>query len=287
MVGEVIMMKGIGGAEARTHDQLREHYEVEKRLADQLRSATREERRFLYSSVYDELFRSIPHHPQLTRKEDAGSRDRTVASQVRLLKRYLGPASTFMELGPGDCRLSLAVSNLVRKVYAIDVSSEITRHSSFPKNFSLILSDGSSISLPADSVDVAYSYQLMEHLHPDDALAQLKNIFKVLVRGGVYICVTPNRLNGPHDISRFFDEVATGFHLREYTNAELAALFRQIGFSEVKALLGFKGYNLRIPTLPVIAIEWLIERLGKTIAKRLACWLPIRVLIGVKLVARK
>src|SRR3989337_932408 len=129
MVAKVITMKGTGGAEARTHDQLREHYEVEKRLADQLRSATREERRFLYSSVYDELFRSIPHHPQLTRKVDAGSRDQAVASQVRLLKRYLGPASTFMELGPGDCRLSLAVSNLVRKVHAVDGSSEITRHS--------------------------------------------------------------------------------------------------------------------------------------------------------------
>ena len=62
----------------------------------------------------------------------------------------------------------------------------------------------------------------MEHLHPDDALEQLQNIYSALVPGGIYLCITPNRLSGPQDVSRDFDMVATGFHLKEYTISELS-----------------------------------------------------------------
>jgi hypothetical protein len=64
---------------------------------------------------------------------------------------------------------------------------------------------------------VAYSYQLMEHLHPGDALEQLVNIYQALKRDSVYCCVTPNRISGPHDISVYFDTVAQGLHLKEYS----------------------------------------------------------------------
>ena len=54
--------------ENRTPEQLHKDYLVERELADRLRRATRSERQQLYSTVYDELFRQIPDHPQLTRK---------------------------------------------------------------------------------------------------------------------------------------------------------------------------------------------------------------------------
>ena len=54
-------------------------------------------------------------------------------------------------------------------VYAVEVSEEITGNLAFPRNVRLLLSDGTSIPVPDASVAVAYSNQLMEHLHPDDA----------------------------------------------------------------------------------------------------------------------
>ena len=83
----------------------------------------------------------------------------------------------------------------------------------------VVLSDGVSVEVPAASVTLAYSNQLMEHLHPDDALVQLRNIVRALAPGGLYVR-HPNRLTGPHDISMYFDRVATGFHLKEYTATE-------------------------------------------------------------------
>ena len=38
-----------------THEQIVEHYQLEKKLADRLRSASKKERLHLYSEVYNEL----------------------------------------------------------------------------------------------------------------------------------------------------------------------------------------------------------------------------------------
>ena len=60
-------------------------------------------------------------------------------------------------------------------------NSEISRNQDRPANASLVLSDGSSVPVLPDSVDGAYSRQLMEHLHPDDAMDQLANLPRALL----------------------------------------------------------------------------------------------------------
>lgn len=136
-----------------------------------------------------------------------------------LLKYFLKPESIFLEIGPRECALSFEVSRHVRKVYAIDVSEEIIKAMRIlPQNFELIISDGTSIPVPENRITIAYSDQHMERLHPDDAFVQLQNIHDALTRGCVCLCITPNRLTSPHDISLYFDKVATGFHLKEYTH---------------------------------------------------------------------
>ena len=52
----------------RTDADIESHYRVEVELAGRLRAAPRAERLGLYGAVYDELFRRVPTHPQLTRK---------------------------------------------------------------------------------------------------------------------------------------------------------------------------------------------------------------------------
>src|SRR5206468_11929257 len=126
----------------------------------------------------------------------------------------------------------------VKHVYAVDVSSEITKNSSCPKNFTLILSDGCHVPLPDNSVDIVYSNQLIEHLHPEDTFEQTQHVYRILKAGGIYICGTPNSLSGPYDVSRDFDSIATGFHLKEYMNSELDRLFRSVGFSQIRNCVG-------------------------------------------------
>jgi SAM-dependent methyltransferase len=265
---------------------LRQHYEVERELAVRLRSATREQRRSLYGSLYNELYQRVPHHPQLRRKSSPELTRKALAAQLRILGPYLRPETTVLEIGPGDCSLSLAIAERVRQVYGLDVSEEITQQLSLPSNFKLILSDGTSVPLPPDSVDVAYSNQLMEHLHPDDAFEQLEGIWRALRPGGVYICITPNRLNGPHDISQHFDTVATGFHLKEYTVGELSRLFRKVGFRRVQALLGRRGACIPAPIAPVLAGEAFLAFLPATYRLLLGRTLG-RAFLGIRLLGTK
>lgn len=271
----------------RTPEEIREHYEIEKKLAQRLLSSTSEERQTLYTSLYNELFRRVRSHPQLTIKSSQEESARRVAYELRHLDCFLKKDTTFLEVGPGDCALSFEVTNRVRTVYAVDVSDEITKNLSHPPNFRLILSDGASIPVPVGTVDVAYSNQLMEHLHPDDARKQLHNIYESLAPGGIYICVTPNRLNGPHDVSMYFDTVATGFHLKEYTVEELSHLFQTAGFSKVRTFVLLKKIRIFIPLFLVKFCEKILSVLPYSLRKSLAsCW-PVAKLLGMRLVGTK
>ena len=265
----------------RTYDQVRQHYEIEKELANRLRSASKEQRRHLYTDLYNELFIRVPHHPQHARKASPVETATVVGFQKRFIERFLTADSMFMEIGPGDCSVSKEISKLAKKVYAVDVSSEITKNPELPSNFNLIISDGTSVDVDGGSIDVVYSNQLMEHLHPDDAIDQLKNIYKALCRGGVYICITPNRLTGPHDVSKYFqDEVATGFHLKEYTTNEMNKMCMEVGFAEFRVYIPIKGDFFRVPLFVVALNEKMLELLPYKIRRLVLKIKVFRLILG-------
>jgi len=275
--------------EKRSLRELREDYEIEKELANKLRTAGKEERQYLYTDIYDEFYQRVPRTPQLSQKKDIESQRLKISSQMRLLRRFLNPESTFLEVGPGDCSLSFEVAGHVRKVYAVDVSKEITKSETVPEKFELIICDGCNIPVAQNSIDVIYSDQLMEHLHTDDAFEQLQDIYKALKRGGVYICITPNRLLGPHDISRYFDKVAMGFHLKEYTATDLCNLFQKAGFSKISSYLGGKGNYIKIPLFATKLVERLLMILPFSCRKGIFYLIParIRVFLNTVIVGEK
>jgi SAM-dependent methyltransferase len=267
--------------------EIRRHYEVERELADRLRASSRDERLQAYGALYDELFRRVPWHPQLARKGDSVGTERGVSAQLALLERWLEPSSTFLEIGAGDLALTRRVAERVARVYAVEVSAEIVRGADAPSNVQVVLSDGVGVPVPPASVHIAYSNQVMEHLHPDDAVEQLANIATALVPGGRYIVMTPHRLSGPHDVSKHFDETATGFHLREYTARELRPMLRAAGFRRVSVIAGGKGRFVTIPLAPVAAVERLLEPLPRRWRRRLVLSPLLRPALLLCLVAVK
>ena len=244
--------------ESRSLERLRAHYELEVQLAHRLTNAPKAQRLSAYGRAYAELLAGVPDHPQLARRQTCERGPIDV--QLRQLHGFLGKAKVFLEIGAGDCRLAFAVCERVRRVVAVDVCDQLVKLDRAPENFSFLLSDGTSIPVPAGSIDVAYSNQLMEHLHPDDALEQLANIRRGLRPGGVYYCITPSRISGPHDISVYFDHVARGLHLKEYSYRELTDLFRRAGFRRVAYRVPRLGGALPRPLL--FALEALLERTG-------------------------
>jgi SAM-dependent methyltransferase len=261
-----------------------EHYKLEKKLAKDLKTASRSERLVLYRKLYDELYSKVPSLKTNPRTINQAYLD----SVLRTLRPFLKKDTTYMEIGAGNLAVIRKISPLVKKIIAIDVSKEFaTALGPIPKNCELIISDGISVPAQKNSVNVAYSTQLMEHLHPDDAEEQLKNIFATLKKNGRYICETPHNFNGPHDISKYFDKEATGFHLKEYTNRELKELFRKSGFNKIYNLIGAKGYHLPCPTFLLVLLETLLSALPKNLQRPLSKFLPIKILLGIKIIGVK
>jgi len=273
----------------RSSKQLREHYEIEKELAHRLRTAPPEHRRHLYAEVYEELFRRVPHHPQRTGTQNNSESLSLIAQQLKVIRPFIHAGFRMLEIGCGDGALARQVAPLLTAVYALDVSPGIMQKPwHVPQNLIRIAFDGFSLPLRDRSIDFAFSNQLIEHLHPDDAREQLQAIYRVLKPGGKYLCITPNRFSGPYDISRYFDPVATGLHLREYAVFELAGLFADAGFSRIRIILGAsRSLRLSLVPLPVMALEKLLLTLPPERAAACARSIPLGALRIIRLVGEK
>jgi SAM-dependent methyltransferase len=241
-------------------DDLRHNYEVERKLADRLRAASPEARRSMYRTVYDEFFQ------QARNVEHTIDNPRAVAREVRIVTSFLPEGGRYLEVGAGTCRVASQVALSSSKAYAVEVSAEIVPPDA---GVEVLLSDGVTIPVEAESVDLVYSNQLMEHLHPDDATEQVRNIRRALAQGGMYVCITPNRLSGPHDVSQYFADTAQGFHLREYTIRELRSLFLEAGFSDVRVGIALGGEILVVVPGSVYAFaETVLARLPVAMRRR-------------------
>ena len=274
------------GRKSRSKERLRAHYMAERAIADRIRAAaTPGERRAIFATMYDELFALVPDHPRLTRSASTAAREGDVEWNMAQLRPYLFPGCTFLEIGAGDCALSARVAREAQTVYAVDISDQ--RQAELPANVKLVITDGRSIDVPPASVDVAFSDQLMEHLHPDDATEQLRNIHRALKPGGVYVCVTPNAVYGPCDISMQFDDVARGFHLKEYRLAEVRALLRDAGFPRTHVYVGARGCFARSPAFVVETLEAVLGSLPSGLRKRVAGSKPMRALLNIRVAGIK
>ena len=261
----------------RSPEELKAHYELERELADRLRAADRRERARLYVEVYEELFRRAPTHPQI--RPDPGRRRRILERNMAIVRSFLRPDMTFVELGAGDAAVTMRAAPLCREAVAVDVTDALVTAKHVPRNFRFVSTDGLAIPLPDRSADLVFSCQVMEHLHPDDAREQVAEIVRVLRPRGRCICITPNRIFGPHDISRFFDETATGLHLKEYTWTELARLFAQSGFAKVRALGATSRGVYRWPLRLIARCERILEGVPAKRRRRVAGLLPVKALL--------
>ena len=68
----------------------------------------------------------------------------------------------------------------------------------------------------------------------------------------------------------YFDPVATGFHLKEYSVGEMRTLLEKADFSKVRTYIGAKGVFLRFPILPLVLCEKLLETLPRSPCRKIA-----------------
>lgn len=218
-------------------DRVKRHYQLEKRLAQRILASSRENRTRVAMEAYNELFSSIPWHPQLNNSEEKEQKN---LLQKQMFFEYLVDSEVdILDIGAGTAYWIryLANKNTGRCV-GIDVSEEIlTLYPDDPPNLELYVMDAVELDSSVGLFDIAFSSQLIEHLHPDDVELHFASVYRLLKGNGIYAFDTPSRLNGPHDVSKYFDNVATGFHLKEWTYRELTNHLKKVGFTKIRTMI--------------------------------------------------
>lgn len=251
----------------RTFEQIRNHYEVEKAIATRLKRATREERKIIYQTMYDELFKQVPDHSRLKRRENPKMTAIVNQNKLKLIEKFIDKSTIFVEFAPGDCRFAISICNRVRFVYGIDISDQRGQLDNVPDNFELIIYDGYDLQMQENSADVVFSDQLIEHLHPEDTEFHFQLVRKILRVQGVYVFRTPHRFSGPHDVSRYFSNEAEGFHLKEWTYSEIAKILKRLEYSSWSGYKYTKRDLTRKPFAYFIIIEYILTMLPKRLRK--------------------
>lgn len=139
------------------------------------------------------------------------------------------------------------------------------------------LAGAERLPLPDRSVDAVTAGQAWHWFPPDRTVAEVR---RVLRPGGRYVCLTPNRLDGPHDVSAHFDDEATGFHLKEYTTRDLRSLFEGAGFSGMQVLLKVRARTFVLPAAPLALVEGALDRLPPARRRQVARSVLVRKFLG-------
>jgi len=171
-------------------------------------------------------------HAAPTRLAELREHDRVERHrELRFLERFLSLRTRFLEVGAGDCTLALKACDLAEHVVAVEACDKSGR-TQRPCNFELVLSDGRSVPVPPRSIDVAFSNQTIDQLHPEDAREQIASIFRSLVPGGTYVCITTKS---------------------RYSARELRAMLFAAGFERVDFYFEAFGWFARCPG-PVLSM---------------------------------
>ncbi|MFZ4816329.1 MAG: class I SAM-dependent methyltransferase [Phototrophicaceae bacterium] len=99
---------------------------------------------------------------------------------------------------------------------------------------------------PERRYDVVVHAHLIEHIPPHSVPSFLAEARAVLKPHGYMVVITPSRLSGPHDVTRYFREggaMPEGFHLHEFTLRELEAVLRPAGFGNIATVKSLPTLN--------------------------------------------
>lgn len=108
---------------------------------------------------------------------------------------------------------------------------------------------------PDKRYDVLIHAHLIEHIPPSQTSQFLSACYDTLKPGGFMVVITPSRLSGPHDVTRYFRAGGSdpeGFHLWEFTLHDLERVLTEAGFvnmATVRSLPTLNNWWDGVPTV--------------------------------------
>lgn len=253
---------------------LKKQYKLEKELAQKIKSApaghwTAEvaQTQQLVTALQREI-RAVAVNEDLC----LGTTHRT----VRLIKKIIGRNKSVIDIGCGTGLLVRSLAASQAKVVGVDICSSLietaTANASHLNNTQFLCTSIEEAPFAPQSFDAACSIAVLEHLHPGALGHHVSRIYSLLRPGGIFIIQTPNRLDGPHDVSRHFVPLgrpAEGLHLREYTKRELVTILKTAGFRDFRCTMWPARLYERLPWNPSTRTGFIVSLICETVIEHL------------------
>jgi SAM-dependent methyltransferase len=240
-----------------TETSAEEQVRVEGRLASKLLAASDAERPDLYGEAYDRIYEMhLPRRGDTAAEQTFGASPRMLGRLLRLTE----PDDDVLEIGCGAGFLAIELARAARSVTGVDASQVILaiarRHvSSLERRPTFRHVSGVHLPFADETFDLAYSIEVLEHLHPDDVPIHLHEVRRVLRPGGGYWLATPNATFAPSVYERFGIEASqpvADVHLKEWTYRELILALDRAGFRGIRS----PWRNTRLHRLPLLPADW-------------------------------
>ncbi len=162
----------------------------------------------------------------------------------RYLERYVPPDGTTLDLGAGFCHFINNITS-ARKI-ALDLNEENLRNFA-AGNVQILVSSGSHIQLPDESLDTVFASNVYEHFPSREAVAEsFAEVHRLLKPGGRLIVMQPNFAHCTKRYYDFFD------HRLAFTHLGMAEGLRSAAFEVPIVQSRFLPYTSksRLPRQP-------------------------------------
>jgi len=119
-------------------------------------------------------------------------------------QRYVPKSSVVLDVAAGYCEF---INNIkAKKKLALDMNSDVKRFAA--KDVEVILSQSSDMrTIKSGTIDVVHISNFFEHITKEDMIKTLKEVFRVLKKGGRLIILQPNIRYCYEDYWMFFDHI--------------------------------------------------------------------------------
>jgi SAM-dependent methyltransferase len=175
------------------------------------------------------------------------------------LQLYVGSNKTVFDLGSGYGDFINQIQ--AKKKYALDISPAVKDH--INKDVTFIAKPSTDLKdIPANSLDVVFSSNLMEHLDRAQIDQTMAGVKRCMKKGGTLILIGPNFR---YAYREYFDDYT---HKTIFTHVSLADLMFEYGFTPIKVMPKFLPLSLksRLPKSYLLTKAYLhspIKPMGK------------------------
>jgi len=143
-----------------------------------------------------------------------------------------------------------------------------------------ICCDAERLPFQSDSVDLIFSYSVLQHLDKSKVRRIFQEISRILQPGGVCLIQLPNAfgmLSVVQQLKRGFHEARTGtFEMRYWTHAKIRRALEEAGFSRITIYTdGFFSQNPQLTDLDLLSPAGRLLVRASSAGRRAASALPI------------